>query len=232
MVRGQACPCGNDVAPSPSNVSAYRRRSERLRSARWSNSCSARSEPGVSEARAMTGQPGAHPRIRVSKPQATTSAVGVTIIELPKYSTPAGSIPTALAPYDVDVVVVRPGAVRQLPDVGHRSRADGRAMTSSPCRAIIRANSGKSPSKHTIIAIPPRSVVRRRESSPGVTHPPRERSSVQKGCAFRYMPSTDPDGPRALLRCRRSPGLPPANRCPKSGGCPAGRQPRPAVRPS
>jgi hypothetical protein len=68
-----------------------------LRSARWSNRCGTL-DPGVSDAIAPSGSSRALTQPWWLAALATTSAIGVTIIELPKYSTPAVSAPVALAP--------------------------------------------------------------------------------------------------------------------------------------
>src|SRR5262249_48424558 len=90
-------PCPNGECASPSRVSACLRSRSRLRSARWSNDCGT-DEPGVIDAMAVAGSRRADTQPSCDAARATTSAIGVTIMELPKEITPDGSTPVAFAP--------------------------------------------------------------------------------------------------------------------------------------
>src|SRR5205814_4726681 len=75
--------CGKPVRAGCASSSRWCPIRPRLRSARWSNRCGTL-DPGVSEAIAVAGSSRAltHPSCEAAR--ATTSAIGVTIIELPK----------------------------------------------------------------------------------------------------------------------------------------------------
>src|SRR5690606_36107171 len=90
-------PCGNGDLAGEASSSRWSRMKWRFRSARWSKRCGT-FEPGVSDCSAVAGSSRAETQPSWEAARATTSAIGVTIIELPKYGTPVGSTPVALAP--------------------------------------------------------------------------------------------------------------------------------------
>ena len=114
----------------------FRRRS-RLRSAKWSKTCGTL-EPGVSEDIAVAGSSRAMTQLSCDEPRARTSAVGDTIIELPKYITPAGSVPVAFAPMTYTWLSYARARFVSSQMSADRSSADGRQMTSAPCSAVMR----------------------------------------------------------------------------------------------
>src|SRR5690606_3471852 len=99
-------------------------------------------EPGVSERNAVAGSSRAEIQHSWLAARATTSAVGVTIIELPKYSLPAGSIPVQFAPTTKTWLSYARARLVSSHRSAERSNADGRTITSAPRTALIRDSSG------------------------------------------------------------------------------------------